>query len=134
MADSASRLMLTDEGNTVVRGEHEGAVLVSVVDSSGRVEPFPLPMLADRVTLAGGVPAWAVKGASVSVQEVPAEIRELLEKVNGRMARVDRGDTKARDLLEKLEKEAQEASRAAAQGTEVELASGEVIMGQSLKP
>ena len=133
MADS-SRLMLTDEGHTVPRGVHNGAVLVSVVDSSGRVEPFPLPMLADRVELAGGVPAWAVKGASVEIAEVPAEVRELLEKVNGRMARVDRGDTKTRDLLEKLEGEAVEASRAAAQGVEVELAAGEVIMGQSLKP
>ena len=133
MADS-SRLMLTDEGSTVVRGEHEGAVLVSVVDSSGRVEPYPLPMLADRVELAGGVPAWAVKGASVAIAEVPEEVRKVLEQVNGRLARTDLGDTKTRDLLEKLEGEAVEASRAAAQGTEVELQTGEVIMGQSLKP
>ena len=133
MADS-SRLMLTDEGNTVVRGEHEGAVLVSVVDSSGRVEPFPLPMLADRVELAGGVPAWAVKGASVAIAEVPEEVRKVLEQVNGRLKRADLGETKVQELLGELEEKAQEANAARMKGTEVELAAGEVIMGQSLKP
>ena len=89
-ASEARRLVVTEEGKLIVRGEHDGGPLVSVLGPGGHIEPWPLRDLVEEVALDGNGHTLVVRGGP-QVGQVP-EAREngTQAQQQGRNGRVGR--------------------------------------------
>ena len=132
----ARRLVVTEEGKLVVRGEHEGSLLVSVVGPGGHIQAWPLRDLLEEVQLEGNGRAQVLRLPQV---EVPAAAQG---NGNGRVGReamrlqLERARESAREegRAEGLAAGREEGVQAGREVAEAKVPAGARLVGQGQVP